>query len=91
MSSREPSLSSMLAWDDVLTGGTVTSDFRGGDVVAAALVIFSREDCLDNGFLCLSLRQDAQVFALGEWCITRTLIQLHQGIWPVTTTGGAGG
>ena len=27
MPSREPSASSMLAWDDVSTGGTVTSDF----------------------------------------------------------------
>ena len=48
MSSREPSTSSMLAWDDVFTGGAVTSDFQGGEVVIAAIVIFSREDHLDS-------------------------------------------
>ena len=46
--SREPSASSMLAWDDVSTGGTVTSNFWGGDMVATASVIFSREDCSDS-------------------------------------------
>ena len=48
MSSREHPTSSMLAWDDVLTGGTETLDFWGGDVVTAVVVIFSREDCLDS-------------------------------------------
>ena len=44
-----------------------------------------------GGFLHLSLRQDAQMFTLGEWCMTRTLIQLHWGVRPVSSTGGAGG
>ena len=46
---------------------------------------------LTGGFLYLSLRQDAQVFVLREWCMVRTLIQLCQGIRPVSSTGGAGG
>ena len=44
-SSREPSASLMLAWEDVLAGGVVTSDLQGGDVVAATVADFSREDC----------------------------------------------
>ena len=186
-SSREPSASSTLAWEDVSAGGVVTSDLQGGDVVAVTMAVFSGEDCLDlqldvsaiawvrrlstsvaklhlgsgktcvewfsgwwrpcqyqslcvqfpfewdvnlqigvlvsnnafttaqwfwqsgyngfvmsiqtggidhlgagreelvnieladlppGGFLCLSLGQDAQVFALWEWCMIRTLIQL---------------
>ena len=42
-----PSASSMLAWDDVLTGGTVPSDSWDGDMVATALLTFSGEDCSD--------------------------------------------
>ena len=48
MYSREPSASSMLAWDDVSTGGTETSDFQGGDVVTTTVVIFPREECLNS-------------------------------------------
>ena len=48
MSSREPSTSLMLAWDDMSIGGAVTSDFQGGDIVMAAIVIFSREDWSDS-------------------------------------------
>ena len=44
-----------------------------------------------GGFLCLSLRQDAQVFVLGEWSMARTPVQLCQGVRPVSSTGGAGG
>ena len=47
-SSREPSASLMLAWEDVLAGGVVTSYLWGGDMVAATVVVFSREDCLDS-------------------------------------------
>ena len=47
MPSMEASSSLMLAWDDVSIGGTVTSNFWGGDTVAAVMVIFSKEDCSD--------------------------------------------
>ena len=41
------------------------------------LVDIKLADLSPGGLLCLSLGQDAQVFALGEWCMIRTLIQLH--------------
>ena len=37
----------MLAWEEVLAGGVVTSDLWGGDVVAVTVAVFSGEDCLD--------------------------------------------
>ena len=46
-SSRDPSTSLTLAWEDVSAGGVVTSDLQGGDVVAATVAVFSREDCSD--------------------------------------------
>ena len=46
-SSREPSASLMLAWEDVSAGGVVTSDLWAGDVVAVTVEVFSWEDCLD--------------------------------------------
>ena len=36
-----------LAWEDVLAGEVVTSDLWGGDMVAATVAVFSREDCSD--------------------------------------------
>ena len=48
MPSTEASPSLMLAWDDVSIGGTVTSNFWGGDVVATDMVIFSKQDCSDS-------------------------------------------
>ena len=48
MPSREASASSTLAWDDMSMGGSETSDFPGGDIVTAVVVIFSREECLDS-------------------------------------------
>ena len=48
-------------------------------------------DLPTGGFLLLSLRQDSQVFVLREWCMVRTLLQLSQGIRPISSTGGAGG
>ena len=48
MSSREPSASSTLAWEDVLAGGVVTSDLWGGDMVAVTVAVFSGEDCSDS-------------------------------------------
>ena len=47
-SSQEPSTSLMLAWEDVLAGGVVTSNLWGGDVVAVTVAVFSGEDCLDS-------------------------------------------
>ena len=67
MSFREPSASSMLAWDDVSTGGTVTCDFGGGDVVTATVVIFFREDCLDS-------QLDASVITWSRRCLTSAVI-----------------
>ena len=48
-------------------------------------------DLPTGGLLHLSLGQDAQVFALGEWCMIRALIQLCKDVGPVATIGGAGG
>ena len=48
MPSREASASSTLSWGDVSMGGSEISDFQGGDIVTAAVVIFSREECLDS-------------------------------------------
>ena len=67
ISSREPSASLMLAWDDVSTGGTVTSDFQGGDIVTIAVVIFSREDCLHS-------QPDASVIAQSRRWLTSAVI-----------------
>ena len=67
MSSREPSVSLMLAWYDVLTGGAITSDFWGGDMVATALVIFSREDCLDSWL-------DASIIAWSRKWLTSAIL-----------------
>ena len=47
-------------------------------------------DPCTGGSLYLSLKQDDQVFTLGEWHMTRALIQLCQDIRPVSSTGGAG-
>ena len=47
-SSREPSTSLTLAWEDVLAGGVVTSDLWGRDMVAVTVAVFSGEDCLDS-------------------------------------------
>ena len=47
-------------------------------------------DLPTGGFLCLSQRQDAQVFVLREWCMTRSLVQLSQGVRPISFTGGVG-
>ena len=67
MSSREPSASSMLAWDDVSTGGTVASDFKGGDIVTTTVVIFSREDCSDS-------QLDTSVITWFRRCLTSVVI-----------------
>ena len=48
MFSREASASLMLAWDDMSTSGSETSDFWGGDIVTTAVVIFPREECSDS-------------------------------------------
>ena len=48
MSSREASASLMLAWDEVLTDRSETSDFWGGDIMTATVVIFPREEILDS-------------------------------------------
>ena len=65
--SREASASSMLAWDDVSMGGSETSDFQGGDVVTAAVVIFSREDCSDS-------QLDASIIAQSRRSLTSAVI-----------------
>ena len=67
MPSRETSASSTLAWDDVPTGGSETSDFQGGDIVTAAVAIFSREECLHSHL-------DASVIAQSRRSLTSAVI-----------------
>ena len=67
MSSREPSSSSVLVWDDVSGGGVVTSDFWGGDVVTAAVV-----DCSDP-------QLDASATAQSRRLVT-TVVMLPSGL-----------
>ena len=65
-SSREASASSMVAWDDVSTGGSEAPDFWGGDIVTAAVVIFLREECLDS-------QLDASIIAQSRRSLTSTV------------------
>ena len=67
MSSREASASLTLAWDDISMGGTETSDFLGGDVETAAVVIFPREECSDS-------QLDTSVIAQSRRSLTSAVI-----------------
>ena len=67
MPSREASSSSTLDLDDVSMGGSETSDFWGGDVVTTAVVIFSREECLDS-------QLDASIIAQSRRSLTSAVV-----------------
>ena len=52
------------------------------------LVDLQLADLLTGDCLCPSLREDAQVALLGEWCMAGALMQPHQGVRPIGSTGG---
>ena len=63
----------------VIMGLSCPFNTRGIDHLGAGgeeLADIKLADLPPGGLLYLSLGQDAQVFALGEWCTIRALIQL---------------
>ena len=57
----------MFAWDEVSMGLSETSDFWGGDIMTATVVIFPREECLDS-------QLDASIIAPSRRSLTSVAI-----------------
>ena len=67
-------------WQSGYNGFVMSIQTGGIDHLGAGgeeLADMELADLPPGGLLHLSFGQDAQVFALGEWCMIRALIQLH--------------